>query len=1019
MGPGPIGEQVVSSSARLEAEIVRLQQENARLSRELRDAREQEEVSGEILGVLRRSPANLQAVLDAVVAAAARVCGASDAIISWVDGEVLRQAAHYGDMPVVPAIGRPEGLPIRGSISGRAVIEGRPIHIIDAAALSSADLPVAVHNQRLTGQRTTLAAPLLRDGVPVGTILIRRLEVRPFTERQIELLRTFADQAAIAIESVRLLQEGQAETEALTRSVEGLKALAAVSHALNSSLELQQVLSTIVANADQLAGTNGGAIYAYDETHHEFQLRATHSLDPRLTDLLRARPLRPGEGAVGEASVRQAPVQIPDILEEGTYQGPLWHELIRAGFRAILAVPLLADGRVLGGLVVSRATPGPFPQWVVELLQTFASQSALAMRNARLFEEVGERRRELEQLYRLGVAMQEPSSLAERLTMILRALQQMVGFERAVIWLPTPDQRCLEAAAWIGFEVNETDRTRFPIDRGVPILTKVYGEYTEVVLEGSEPVPDSLRAPEVYAREKLLRSRSLVVLPLMARGRCVGVLAVDNARSHRPVAPRLELLRTFAGNAAVAIENTRLHAVLEQELAERRGAEETLRQQNAYLAALQDTALGLLGRLALTELLEDIVQRVVSLMGTAHGFISLAEASGTEMRMRVGVGVSRSRVGSSVGPGQGLIGVVWQTRQALALDDYANWPGRLRPPGYDAVRAAVAVPITSASQVVGVFGVLYVDQEHHFGPGEIETLERFAQLTSVALANARLYAELERELAERRRAEEALRQAQQDLQQAKEAAEVANQAKSTFLANMSHELRTPLNAIVGYSELLQEEAHELGQTQLSQDLQRIDAAGKHLLALINDVLDLSKVEAGKMELFLQTVDLQVLVDEVVAVMGPATEHKANVLSVRCAPDLGQVRVDAMKLRQSLLNLLGNACKFTERGTIELEASRADDRVVFCVRDSGIGMTAEQAAKLFEPFAQADATIAPTHGGSGLGLAISRTYCRLMGGDIWVESAPGRGSSFTLWLPAEMAEPSAPPVGTPTPVGSDQ
>ncbi len=966
-----------------------LRRENARLRRELDDAREQEGATGEILRVLSRSPSNLQPMLDAVAAAAARVCGANDALISRVDGEVLRAVAHYGDMPVVPPVHSPEGLPIQGSITGRAVLERRAVHVVDVADLSETDFPVARRNQPLTGQRTSLVAPLLRAGQPIGAILIRRSEVRPFDERQIVLLQSFADQAAIAIESVRLLQEGRAEAEALSRSVDQLKALAAVSRVVSSSLDLQEVLSTMVAQADRLAGTDGGAIYEYDDVRGDFTLRATHRFDPDLTDRLRVSRVQLGEGAVGQAGAQQAPVQFPDVLAEGAYQWPLREPVIGAGIRSALAVPLLADGQVLGGLVLVRETPGRFPEWVVELLQTFASQSALAMRNARLFGEIGERRRELEQLYRLGVALQEPSSLAERLNLILRAVQQEVEFERAVIWLPTRDELSLEAAAWIGFDLVEGDRVRFPIEQGVPILSRVYLERTEIVLEGSEPVPESLRVPVAFARARLVRTRNLAALPLIARGRCVGVMAVDNAHSRRSMAPRLALLRTLATNAAVAIENARLYAALQEGLAERSRAEETLRRQNEYLAALQETALGLLGRLEATDLLEDIIRRAVLLMGTAHGFVCLTEADGRDMRVRVGLGAASGLVGHGIKPGEGLVGEVWQTRRPVALDDYAHWPGHMSGPFFDAVRAVAAVPITSGTQLVGVLGVLYLDEARRFGPSELDILDRFAQLASVALDNARLYAELQH--------------VQHDLEQAKEAAEVANQAKTTFLANMSHELRTPLNAIIGYSALLQEEAAELGQTELMPDLRKVDAAGRHLLALINDVLDVSKVEAGKMELNLETVDLQTLVREVVSVVEPLVQQQANVLSVRCAPDLGLVRVDALKLRQVLVNLVGNACKFTERGTIDVEASRDRERVLVCVRDSGIGMTPDQVARLFERYAQADATVAPLHGGSGLGLSISRTYCRLMDGDLTVESTLGQGSAFTLWLPAPLAE----------------
>ncbi|HEV2129833.1 MAG TPA: response regulator [Longimicrobiaceae bacterium] len=242
-----------------------------------------------------------------------------------------------------------------------------------------------------------------------------------------------------------------------------------------------------------------------------------------------------------------------------------------------------------------------------------------------------------------------------------------------------------------------------------------------------------------------------------------------------------------------------------------------------------------------------------------------------------------------------------------------------------------------------------------------------------------------------------------------QAAEAANQAKSQFLANMSHELRTPLNAIIGYSEMLIEEAEELGQAELVPDLEQIRAAGKHLLGLINDVLDLSKVEAGKMELYLERFEVAPLIHEVASTVRPLIEKRGNMLTLRLGA-LGQMRADSTKVRQILLNLLSNAGKFTEQGTITLSAEREKDAqggewILFQVSDTGIGMTPEQLTQLFTPFTQADASTTRRYGGTGLGLTISKHFAEMMGGTITVESEPGMGTTFTVHLPAAVADPA--------------
>ena len=253
---------------------------------------------------------------------------------------------------------------------------------------------------------------------------------------------------------------------------------------------------------------------------------------------------------------------------------------------------------------------------------------------------------------------------------------------------------------------------------------------------------------------------------------------------------------------------------------------------------------------------------------------------------------------------------------------------------------------------------------------------------------------------------------EKELREAKVSAEAANATKSQFLATMSHELRTPLNAIIGYTEMMQEEAEDNGHDEYVPDLKKVHSSAKHLLALINDVLDLSKIEAGKMDLYLETVEIKPLIDDVVAVVAPLVDKKANNLSVSLGPNLGSIHADITKVRQSLFNLLSNASKFTEHGTITLDVFRhwQDGAEIFhfIVSDTGIGMNKEQLGRMFQAFTQADASTTRKFGGTGLGLVISRNFCRMMGGDITVESEEGKGTKFTIILPVVVIDPKAKP-----------
>jgi signal transduction histidine kinase/DNA-binding response OmpR family regulator len=387
--------QLEESHANLERKVEERTRELAQANAGLTEALERQTATGEILRVISSSPTDIQPVLDAIAHSARRLCEAQFCHLFRFDGERLHLVAHDGlTGEAAEAMHRLFPMPpTRGSAAGRSVLHRSVEHIPDVHADPGYALGTVA---AITNFRSTMGIPMMREGVPVGVITVSRSQVGFFPDRQIELLQTFADQAVIAIENVRLFRELQARTGELTQSVEKLTALGEISHALSSTLDLGTVLTTIVSRANQLAGTDSCTVYEYDEEAEALLLRATHNLAEEVVAVARRAPIRRGEGVAGRMAVTHEPVHIPDIAEAGAYQGPLRDMLLRTGTRALLGIPLLREGQLIGGLTVNKNTPGEFAPEVIELLKTFASQSALAIQNARLFRDLVAARRDAE-----------------------------------------------------------------------------------------------------------------------------------------------------------------------------------------------------------------------------------------------------------------------------------------------------------------------------------------------------------------------------------------------------------------------------------------------------------------------------------------------------------------------------------------------------------------------------------------------------------------------------------------------
>jgi signal transduction histidine kinase len=583
------------------------------------------------------------------------------------------------------------------------------------------------------------------------------------------------------------------------------------------------------------------------------------------------------------------------------------------------------------------------------------------------------------------LALTQSLELDKVLETLLDYLAQLVPYDSASVMLLQSDKLVIRAVR--GYE-RWTDSQQL-IGTSFDVKTT---SALNSVRETQAPlvIPDTNAFPGWQRPRGTEYIRSWMGIPLISGDQLLGIYSLDKAVPNFFTEDHVRSTETLSTYAVVAIENAQLfqnlqasEIQLQQLVNELEVAQQAEHEQRVLAEALHDIATMLNSTLDFDDVLERILTHVETVVPYDAGTIMLIEDD--VARVIKARGYAESILGESL-PLKTITNLrrVIETGQPSLVEDTQTSDVWIRTAHTSWIRSSLSAAIGSDEQVIGLIS-LEQKTPHAFTRDHVKRLQAFADQAGVAIRNARLY---------------------EELAVAKVAAEAANQAKSAFLANVSHELRTPLNAIIGYSEMLMEDAEEEKLIHFAADLAKIHAAGKHLLTLINDILDLSKIEVGKVQLYLDSFDVMDMLEDVVSTVQPLVGKNGNTLEVKTAKNLGKMYSDLTKVRQLLFNLLSNAAKFTEAGSITLEATRravhGSDWVTFRVRDTGIGMTPEQVKVIFQPFSQADEQTALRYGGTGLGLAITRRFCEMLGGEIRVESAYNQGSSFTVQLPAEFA-----------------